>query len=578
VAGVFRVAVARVGGLLREDHRVTLGRADRQGDLFDDVVRFCEDSLPENSIYGFLARERDRLFPDELFADLFTDRGRRSVPPSVVATVMVLQRLGGLSDREAVDRYAFDVRWRYAAGVGGYGAGRARFAHTVLVDMRERLRRSQRPNRIFEVGLEAARAAGLVGRRRVLDSTPLYDAVATMDTVTLIRSALRGLLGVADTDLAAELRAALASGDDYDRAGKPQIDWDDPAAREELIDSRARDGFAVLAALDGRELDDAVGQAATLLATVLGQDLDTGEDGVLRIARRVAKDRVISTMDPDTRHGHKTSARGFDGYKGHAAVDPDSEIITATTVTPGNVGDASAADDLIVDLLDDQPGPAGPEPAGPEPAGPDAQPETAAPSAGDGENGENGERATVYGDNAYGTGEFHDQLRDAGIESRCKTQAPTAAGGRFGKDRFDIDLDTGAVGCPGGVTTPIRPATAGGGIAYFGSACQARPLRPQCTTATGGRTVSIGPHEQTLTDARARQADPAWIADYRATRPKVERKLGHLMRRRHGGRQARVRGTIRVDADFRLLAGAVNLARLAVLGIRGTTHGWAAAT
>ena len=145
---------------------MTMGRADRQGDLFDDVVRFCEGSLPANSIYGFLARERDRLFPDELFEDLFEGSGRRSVPPSVVATVMVLQRLAGLSDREAVDRYAFDVRWRYAAGVGGYGGGWGSFAHTVLVDMRARLRRSTRPDRIFEVGLQAAHAAGPVGRRR----------------------------------------------------------------------------------------------------------------------------------------------------------------------------------------------------------------------------------------------------------------------------------------------------------------------------------------------------------------------------------------------------------------------------
>ena len=124
-----------------------------------------------------------------------------SVPPSVVATVMVLQRLDGLSDREAVEQYSFDARWRYAAGVGGYGGGAGRgFAHTVLVDMRARLRRSTRPDRIFEVGLEAAAAAGLVGRRRVLDSTPLYDAVATMDTITLIRSAVRGLLAAADAD------------------------------------------------------------------------------------------------------------------------------------------------------------------------------------------------------------------------------------------------------------------------------------------------------------------------------------------------------------------------------------------
>src|SRR5579859_6636662 len=174
---------------------MTLGRAPRQGDLLDDITSFCDATLSQDSVYAFLHRERDRLFPDEFFTDLFTEQGRRSVPPSVVAAVMVLQRLEGLSDREAVERFTFDARWRYAAGVGGWdGQGRVGFAHTVLVDMRERLRRSDRPDRVFEVALSAARAAGLLGRRRVLDSTPLYDAVATMDTVTLIRSAVRGLL------------------------------------------------------------------------------------------------------------------------------------------------------------------------------------------------------------------------------------------------------------------------------------------------------------------------------------------------------------------------------------------------
>ena len=85
---------------------MTLGLADKQGDLFDDVGRFCAEALPERSIYSFLARERGRLFPDEAFADLFDEnKGRRSVPPSVVATVMVLQRQEGLPDREAVERY-----------------------------------------------------------------------------------------------------------------------------------------------------------------------------------------------------------------------------------------------------------------------------------------------------------------------------------------------------------------------------------------------------------------------------------------------------------------------------------------
>ena len=328
---------------------MTLGLAPRQADLFRSTAAYCEGRVAPDSIYGILHRECFTLFPDEMFADLFDDAGRRSVPPMIVAVVMVLQRIEGCSDREAADRFAFDARWKYAAG--GLDFDYPGFVHTVLVDMRARLARSARPDRIFEATLEAARAAGLVGRRRVLDSTPLYDAVATMDTVTLVRSAIRGLLKAAGSGLAGQLRAVLARDDDYAAAGKPACDYDDPAAREQLVDALAKDARALLGALDGQELDPVLAQAAALLASVTGQDLEQDAAGVFRIARRVAPDRVISAVDPDARHGHKTSARGFDGYKGHIAVDPDSEIITATEATPGNGGDAEVAERLIADLL-----------------------------------------------------------------------------------------------------------------------------------------------------------------------------------------------------------------------------------
>ncbi|MGM0386210.1 MAG: transposase, partial [Actinomycetota bacterium] len=185
------------------------------------------------------------MFPDEMFADLFTDVGRRSVPPMVVAVVMVLQRIEGCSDREAVDRFSFDRRWKYAAG--GLDFDYPGFVHTVLVDMRARLARSDRPDRVFQATVEAARAAGLVGRKRVLDSTPLYDAVATMDTVTLVRSAIRGLLRVADATLQVELRGVLTREDVYTGAGKRGCDWEDTAARTGLVDAVARDGMAGLA-------------------------------------------------------------------------------------------------------------------------------------------------------------------------------------------------------------------------------------------------------------------------------------------------------------------------------------------
>jgi IS5 family transposase len=540
--------------------------------MFATTASFCEGRVPEGSIYGLLHRECDRLFPDEMFADLFCDgRGRRCVPPRIVAVVMVLQRIEGCSDREAVDRFTYDVRWKYAAG--GLAFDYPGFVHTVLVDMRARLAASARPDRIFEVTLEAARGAGLVGRRRVLDSTALYDAVATMDTVTLIRSAIRGVLRACDAPLEDELRGVLVRDDEYRVAGKPVCDYDDRAAREALVDALARDAHAVLAALDGRRLAAAVAEAAGVLAAVVGQDLDADADGVFGIARRVAKDRVISTVDPQARHGHKTSARGFDGYKGHVAIDPDSELITATTVTAGNVGDAAAARDLLADDLAEpesgERGSAEPEPAEPGPADRGfAEP---------GEPAEPGESLAVYGDSAYGAGPVLAMLEHADAQVMCKVQPPSALAGRFAKDAFEIDLDAGHVTCPAGHVATLLPVQ-GGDVARFGVACAGCPLAARCTTATDGRSIRVGPHEQHLTRARERQADPEWKADYTATRPNVERKIAHLTRRKHGGRRARVRGQTKVDADFTLLAGAVNLARLAVLGLTHNSAAWTAAT
>lgn len=601
---------------------VSLGVADRQPSVLNDMDCFCDEALGENSIYALLHRERDRLFSDEMFADLFSEKGRRSVPPSVVAVVMVLQRLGGLSDREAVERYSFDARWRYAAGVGSYDCGGwTSFAHTVLVDFRARLERSTDKRRIFNATVSAASQAGLVGAKRVLDSTPLYDAVATMDTITLVRSAIRALLKAADAVLEAQLRGLIRSGDDYVSSAKPQIDWDDQAARDELIDSRAKDGYAMVAYLDGRKLEGPVSDAAKLLATVLGQDLEDDGDGRFRIARRVAKDRVISVVDPDARHGHKTSARGFDGYKASIAVDPDSEIITDTEVSAANAGDASVAAELIDDLTarhdrgDCDRGDCDSASSGDDHDLADsggAQRAGKAKRAGGAKGARKSNRRrggkagaeiartarataraanvrarrqrrrvgrarpTVYGDAAYGSGAFLAHLAGAGIDNRCKTQPPVAPGGRYSKDDFYIDLDADTVTCPAGEEVSIRRNNSGDGIAYFEQACDTCPLRSDCTTAAGGRTIQVGRHEALLAQARTQAANPEWVDDYRATRPKVERKLAHLMRRRHGGRRARVRGRRKLDADFNLLAGAHNLARLAILGVRsGPGRTWA---
>jgi Transposase DDE domain/Transposase domain (DUF772) len=549
---------------------VAIGLADRQT-RFDDAALLLGEELRAGSVYRLLAEHGDRLFGDGYFADLFTRSrlGRPTVPARTIATVMLLQALEGLSDREACDRLAFDLRWKAAAGLP---VGSGSFHPTVLVGMRNRLRASGRPRRLFEDVNVTARSAGLLtGRRRVLDSTPLLDAVATQDTVTQLRAAIRRLLMVADREdpgLAAAVRAALSRDDEYATVGKPACDWDDQAAREGLVDALVGDVNAALLVLHGRELAGVLGEAAELLALVGGQDVELGEDGVFRICRRVARDRVISTVDTEARHGHKSRARTFDGYKAHLAVDPDDELITNVTVTPANAADR----DVVDDLLDES-----------DPAGADHGGDGDGDASSDGGGGGGGEDAasrpdpvSVFGDSAYADGATLDRLAEAGHEVFAKVPPVRNAKG-YSKDEFSIDTGAGTVECPAGHTAPIRPRRGGGGLARFTLWCADCPLRAACTTARSGRVITIHPHEARLQQAKAAQQDPDWQQTYRATRPTVERKIAHFTRRAWGGRRARCRGRVRILTDVLTRAGAVNLASLAVRGLHFTPGGWAIA-
>jgi hypothetical protein len=431
--------------------------------------------------------------------------------------------------------------------------------------MRNRLRASDRPRRLFEdVNLVARQAGLLTGRRRVLDSTPLLDAVATQDTVTQLRAAIRKLLTLAEqageVELVASVRVVLVRDDDYATIGKPPCDWDDKAARDALVDALVRDCNAALAVLHGRELAGALGEAAELLALVAGQDVEQGEDGVFRIARRVARDRVISTVDTEARHGHKSRARTFDGYKAHLAIDPDDELITNVAVTPGNAADRDVIDDL---LEESQPAP--------EHSNDDSD-----DSDGGGRPAVLLEPVTVFGDSAYADGATLDRLAEAGHVVFAKVPPVRNAKG-YSKDEFTIDPEAGTVDCPAGHTAPIRPRRGGGGLARFAAWCAGCPLRSACTTSRSGRVITIHPHEARLQQAKTAQRDPRWQQSYRSTRPKVERKIAHFTRQGWGGRRARCRGQARILTDVITRAGVVNLANLAVRGLHLTPTGWAIA-
>lgn len=511
---------------------MALGRVKGQA-RFEDPRELLGDRL--QGIYRFLAEHGERIFGAEYFADVYkrSPLGRPTVPARVLATVMVLQAHEGLSDQEACDRLERDLAWQAAAGVE---TGAVAFHPTTLVGIRNRLRGSARPRRLFEDTKVVATETGVLGNRaRVLDSTPVYDAVATQDTVTQLRAAVRKLLRALDRDyplLAAKVRSVLSRDDDYATAGKPPCDWDDPAAREALVDALARDCGAALVAIDGEALEGAAKAAAELLAVVAGQDVDEDDDGVFRIARRVAADRVISTVDTEARHGHKSHDRKFDGFKAHLSVDPDSEIIDEAVVTEGNVHDSAAVDDLLAGHADDAVKP------------------------------------TVMGDCAYGNAETLAKLADAGY-SDVKARVAPARGrdGRYGKDDFGVDLVAGMVTCPAGHHAPVRYGRDGSGRADFDGHCGDCPMREACTTSTAGRTVTIHPREAVLQAHKAAQADPAWQEAYTGTRPKVERKIAHFVRRPWGGRKARARGKERIATDVDTRAAAVNWARLATLGV-----------
>jgi hypothetical protein len=378
----------------------------------------------------------------------------------------------------------------------------------------------------------------------------------------------------------------------------------------------------VLGVLHERELSPGLAEAAELLALVAGQDVTAGDDGKFRIARRVKPDRVISTVDTEARHGHKSRNRSFDGYKAHLNIDPDDELIDEVTVTAANTPDRDAVPDLLGEPTTVGPatvGPATGEPSGGPshaqtgdrvghaPTGDDSDDVAAAstrhdagedltgsppanghggaagagqpphgpdePHGGDEAHNEGG--LDVFGDSAYADADTLDDLEAQGHTPWAKVPPTRNRNGLFGKDQFGIDLDQQEVTCPAGNTTPIRANPDGGGTASFGDLCTSCPLRDRCTTSATGRTVTIHPREATLTRHRALQADPAWKQRYRATRPKVERKISHFVRRAWGGRKARTRGKARILTDVLTRAAVLNLARLGVLGLRHEPAGWA---
>jgi hypothetical protein len=397
------------------------------------------------------------------------------------------------------------------------------FDPTVLTYWRARLRRSERPERIFHSVREVVAATGVLrGKtRRALDSTLLDDAVATQDTVTQLISAIRRVRREVPG-----AREVAVNAHDYDAAGKPAIAWDDPVAKAALVDGLVKDALNLLAAL---EVTEQTQEALGLLALVAGQDVEQGDDGTWRIAQRVAPDRVISTIDPESRHMHKSRAEYRDGYKAHVCVEPETGLVTACALTPANASDAATGMAL---LADEDPG------------------------------------LQVLGDGAYGSGEALASLIAAGHQPAVKPFPITGNGDRFPRDAFVVDEVAGTATCPAGHTVTITRARK----AVFGIRCASCPLRLQCTTREKGRTLNLHRYDALLVESRRAWREGDFAASYRRWRPLVERSIAWLVT--HGNRRVRYRGVERNQLGLSTRLAALNLRRLIALGLDHPA-GWA---
>jgi hypothetical protein len=521
-----------------------------------DTAALVGHLVPVGSVYAFLAEHRSEVFPDGMFNDLFpSGKGRPSVPGAVIASVLVLQTLEDRSDTEAMDALRCDLRWKVACGLPIDHPG---FHPTTLTVWRNRLRGSDSPERIFEaVRAVIAETGVLKGKhRRALDSVVLDDAVATQDTVTQLIAAVRRVRR--EVPGAAELIAKECHAHDWDDPGKPGIAWSDKAARDALVSALVNDANLIVEALHHAKEDagedagldpkaERAGQALALLALVAGQDVEPAEgsdgtDGRWRIARRVAEDRTISTVDTDARHVHKSVHHRRDGYKAHLAVEPDTGLVVAAELAKA-CGEDNHEAVVGLALLDDD-----------IEAGP----------------------FEVLGDAAYGTGDARAALGEAGHTAIIKppplrpTVGPTVDGG-FSIDDFILDAAAGTVTCPNGVT---RRITAGRKV-IFGAACRGCPLRARCTTSRTGRKLVLHPH-----DALLRQARRDWAARedlrerYRRYRPMVERSIAWLIGPKGRCRQLRYRGIAANDLWLHHRIAAINLRRLLNLGLQHQPNGW----
>jgi len=503
-----------------------MGQQRKQASFMDVQGLGKTPVVAEDSFYGQMALHGGELAREEWFVDLYSRQGRPSAPPTLLSKVLLLMFHDNVSDREAEERARYDLRWKVALGLGIDEVG---FDATALCRFRARLVVHEQERLFFERTIRMARERGLVSSEvaEVIDSTPVLGAGAVQDTYNLLRSAVRKMLKAVRARPEAHSRLLeMLKRKDYDETGKPEIDWTDPKAREGLLNDFVGDARRVLGETEGLELDAAGRAARELLAAVTEQDIEDRGDGTVVIKRGVAKDRVISTRDPEMRHGRKSSTGRFDGHKAHIMENRETEIITGVAVTAANVPDAEPLPEML-----------------------DRQREMGVTAK------------EVTGDTAYGSGEVRKEMAERQVQLVAPVPQEGVRKDFFPKSAFDIDLSARTCRCPAGHVAKMKGHRKEGqtGSFEFGRVCRKCPLRGQCTDSKYGRVVGVHQYEELLQLSRAEQQTDAFKEQYRK-RPIVERKIAELVW--HGMRQARYIGKSKVLLQLAWTAGMLNVKRM----------------
>jgi len=533
-------------------------RTDQRG-LFEADHMYLEH-VGRHSFYGFLASMRGQLFRDEEFAALYCpDNGRNSVPPSLLATALLLQTHDKVSDDEAKQRADFDIRWKVALGVA---VDERPFAKSTLQLFRAHLILHDHARAVFQHSLAFARKTGYVKSRQMkaaLDTSYILGRGAVKDTYNLLSDgiiqvvrALAMLDGVKVEEWAKGRGLERYFGSSV--KGEAAVNWDNEKARRAFLQGIVADADRVLEMARQSQAGEPEGsvrrqgiiEAAELLGQLLLQDVECKGDGA-SIKEGVSRDRIVSVHDPEMRHGHKSRRNRFDGHKAAVAVDTDSQLITAADVLPGNARDSVGALELVEQS----------------------------------EENTGMEVEETIGDCAYGGGATRQAFAEAERILIAKVPGrPNKT--HFPKEDFEIDLESGTCTCPAGqvtrrlsnVTTRTDSSgrTHARGFRFHGATCKKCQLRSACVAAGKGRgrTVTLHPQEALLQQARALQQSEAFT-EYRKRRQVSEHRLARLVHL--GIRQARYFGRAKTLFQLLMAATVANLTLVATkLGMMGMAN------